>query len=229
MEYLKSDLIAKIGKYEHYFLTKKSSLNNCFDSNSIIFPKQIHSDKILTLRNSREWERIKDNPKPPEADAVILLNEGMGAGVVTADCVPVIIAAKNKRAGAVIHSGWRGTVINIAGKTAKKMLEECSISPVDVYAVIGPSIGICCYEVGEEVFQKFKKTFANNETILNEKNGKYFISLSSAVFYQLLDIGIPQKNIEIKNLCTFCRSDLFHSYRREGKSSGRQAAILLIK
>ncbi len=193
-----------------------------------VMPKQVHSDGILLVGGSEDFRKKSGRFNPPEGDAVILACRGASASVITADCVPVIVVCRNAAVGAVIHSGWRGTALNIAGKTVREMIERFSIRPDEIIAAIGPSIGFCCYEVGEEVFVKFKELFGNNEKIIKEENGKFFVSLKDAVFSQIKEEGVLLGNIEIFNICTSCKSELFFSYRRDRGVTGRQASVLKI-
>lgn len=255
---LRAESIGRTDEYSHFFTTRISgnskdvfsSLNLGFSSGDsienvhrnwehfkaetgmekdrIILPKQVHSDKILTIETCEHFNEILSEKNSREADAVILGCRGTSAAVVTADCVPVILASREKPAGAVIHSGWKGTMLNIAGKTVKAMIKKYCLSPSEFVAVIGPSIGACCYEVGKEVFTKFKGLFGINEAVIKHSNGRYFISLTDAVSIQLENEGIPSGNIEIMYMCTSCNEELFFSYRRDNGVTGRQASVLKV-
>jgi len=255
---LRAESIGRTKEYSHFFTTRISgnskdaflSLNLGFSSgdhienicknweyleaetgiekDQIIIPKQIHSDRILLIESRNHFNKILSDRNPPEADAVILGCHDTAAAVVTADCVPVILISREKAVGAVIHSGWKGTISNIAGKTVKTMIQKNFLSPFKLVAVIGPSIGACCYEVGKDIFLKFKELFGMNETIIKQCNGRYFISLEDAVSLQLANEGIPSQNIEIMYMCTSCNKELFFSYRRDKGVTGRQASVLKV-
>ena len=255
---LQAESIGRTNKYSHFFTTRISgnskgafsSLNIGLSSGDrienvyknweyleaeagmekgrVIIPKQIHSDNILTVETFEHFNEILNEKNPREADAVILGCRGTAAAVVTADCVPVILVSREKSAGAVIHSGWKGTMLNITGKTVKNITKKYSLSPLELVAVIGPSIGACCYEVGNEVFIKFRELFGMNDTIIKESNSRYFISLADAVCLQLENEGIPSRNIEIMYMCTSCNEELFFSYRRDKGITGRQGSVLKV-
>ena len=121
---------------------------------------------------------------------------------------------------AAIHAGRQGTTLHIMTKVLKKMEEEFGCSSKDLLIAIGPSIGPCCYEVDEKVFQQEWEPFSAART-----SGKWMVDLGQINIAQMKEKGIKEEQISWINLCTRCQSDLFFSYRKEGKT-GRQLSFI---
>ncbi len=159
----------------------------------------------------------------PKSDALVTNTSQLFLSISTADCTPVMLYDPVTKTVAGIHAGWRGTLAGIVKNTVAKMREHCNVTPADVLAFIGPSAGKCCYEVGEEVALKF------SEECRGKKSGaKYLLDLKRANMIQLLENGVQESHIEVHSDCTI-RNDLYHSYRRDGKASGRMHAIIGLK
>jgi YfiH family protein len=184
---------------------------------------QTHSDAVF-VHNA-------DNRATDEgADAHITDRQGVALGIVTADCVPVLLIDRKKRIVAAVHAGWRGTAKKIVQKTVEKMSDYFGSKSEDLTAGIGPSIGQCCYEVDEKVIEPMKKGFDYlNRFSAQKKENKWHIDLQMINREQLIETGLMPDNINIVNLCTSCHSDLFYSYRRDGAGTGRMMAVVMIK
>jgi YfiH family protein len=154
-----------------------------------------------------------------------------------------------------VHAGWRGTLARIVTKTLGRMRAEFGTRPSDVTAALGPGIGRCCYEVGSEVAQAFLGQFANArdwfdgpfDTLSVGESPDFLpwltmippghqpppervqLDLRASNRWQLIDAGVPARNISVSTLCTACRTDLFFSYRREGPHTGRMLSTIGIK
>jgi YfiH family protein len=129
--------------------------------------------------------------------------------VKTADCIPVLLIDVRRRAVAAVHAGWRGTVAGIVGRAIDGMRARYDTDPADLHAAIGPGIGKCCYEVGPEVAAQFGE------------QGRAHIDLPAANRAQLLTAGVTPARLHASNLCTRCRPDEFHSFRRDKELAGR--------
>jgi YfiH family protein len=214
---------------------------------TLIAMRQFHSDVI----------RVAAAPvaEAPKADGLITSTPGLLLGVQTADCVPILLADTGRRAVAAIHAGWRGTLARIAVKALGQMRMEFGTEPRDVVAALGPAIGRCCYEVGPEVAQAFAAQFppaadwfdgpfeqlAHGEeplwlpwlTMMPPGHvpppARVQLDLRASNRWQLIDAGVPEKQISVSDLCTACRADLLFSYRREGAKTGRLMAVIGIK
>jgi hypothetical protein len=146
-----------------------------------------------------------------------------------ADCVPIYIYDKFNKVISLLHAGWKGTLGKISWSALNKMNSIYNTRPLDCTAVIGPSIGPCCYEIDEDVVFKFKEKAFNLTKIISCKNDHYLLNLWEANKQTLLEYGIPDNNIFISKLCTCCNNDIFFSYRGENGSTGRMAAILALR
>ncbi|AAC06517.1 peptidoglycan editing factor PgeF [Aquifex aeolicus] len=171
----------------------------------IYLPIQRHTDKVIKLID-------KDSP-PLEGDAVITNLKNVEIGVRTADCVPIILLGK-EWVGAV-HAGWRGLKKGIIAKTLKALKEE---GEDDITALVFPSAKGCCYEVGKE----FKEFFRRN---LKERNGKLFFDPQREAVEQLRENGI--KSILVWEKCTICSPEL-PSYRRDKTKERMLTSVVIL-
>jgi YfiH family protein len=245
LPYFEIPEIAKIGWIQHAFLTRKGGVSfppydslNIGDDNSdqdehvsqnknliakafhfdpghLIVPNQIHQDQILLLRKP-----AFTLPSPMEYDALITNALNTLLGILTADCLPILVVDQKKRVIAAIHAGRQGTALHITTKVFKKMEEEFGCSSEDFLIALGPSIGPCCYEIDERVFQPEWEPFSTLRGA-----GKWMVDLAHINIAQMKREGIKEEQISWINLCTHCHRDLFFSYRREGQT-GRQLSFI---
>lgn len=190
---------------------------------NFVTAQQTHSDHVHIVRQkqTRGWYAQED--AIAECDALVTDQKGIILCILTADCVPVLLCDPKKEMVAAVHAGWRGTEAKIVAKTVEKMQEAFGCSPSDIVAGIGPAIGGCCYEVGEDV----AKHFRDRPDVLEEKEGgKYMLNLPLENCLQLMDAGVPQVQIEQSGICTACESDTYFSYRKEKGCSGRFMSLI---
>ena len=157
-------------------------------------------------------------------DGLVTDKSGICLTVFIADCVPVLIADPKTRCIAAVHSGWRGTAKKITANAVKLMAEKYGADPKDMVAAVGPCIGKCCYEVGEDVL----KGFGNPAFFTAKKNGKYMLDLNLANYSVLEGAGLSRENIHVSGECTFCKSDLYYSHRATNGKRGNLAAMIEI-
>ena len=153
----------------------------------------------------------------PECDALYATDRHLALGIKVADCLPVSLCDPAHRVIANIHSGWRGAVQNIIGVTLDNLARETAFDPHEAYAYLGPSIRVCCFEVGEEVAAQF-----DGQWIDRARGAKPHVDLARMTEDVLRGRGV--RNIIDTKMCTKCGEPLFHSYRRDRKS-GRNLAI----
>ena len=169
-------------------------------------------------------------------DAMITDIPGVAIGVRTADCIPVLLYDPVKKAAAAIHSGWRGTVSKIIGKTVIKMQSTYASQPSDILAFIGPGICVDCFQVGDEVALKFKEAGFDINSLWsfrgpktgNGMEGGHHIDLKEACRQTLVESGLKNENIQITGLCTYDDNDLLYSARKEGIECGRNITYIKI-
>lgn len=201
---------------------KKVDANTGIISCSIGAQKLAHMDQV----HGRTVVSFKKNKSPykgniPEADGIITDIPGLALMVKQADCQGVILFDPVKKVVSAVHSGWKGSVKNIIGKTVEKMTKDFNCLPENIAAAIGPSLGPCCGE-----FISYKKIFPSSfNRFMVKENYFDFWSISES---QLTDAGLRPENIEKAGICTRCSTDMFFSYRGEGKT-GRFATIAMIK
>lgn len=186
-----------------------------FSLEDVAYLSQCHSDYIHIYPNIQT-----------EGDALITNVRGVAVGIFTADCVPVLIFDEENKAVAAIHSGWRGTYNKIVSKTIDKMTDVYGSKVEDIKVFIGPHMRDCCYEVGQELMDKFNNdnTYKNHDIF----NGKK-LSMEKCIIKQLKDKSVPDKNIVTLNYCTFCSTNpRFYSYRR-GEKDKRLFSFIYIK
>jgi hypothetical protein len=218
---------------------------------------QVHSaaiHRVYAATGAPDWARLRKNKLAETGgDGLITNTPGMLLGVRVADCFPVIVADRKRRAVGIFHAGWRGTSQRIVEKGIGEMRRQLGCNPDNLLAVIGPGIGPCCYEIGEEVENEFDSQFVYSKELfedvfdswslktkypmlfLNQRapgHGEPAMSrhldLVKANWCQLLDAGIPSENIQSMNQCTACHTDLFFSYRKE-QVTGRMLAVIGIR
>ena len=157
-----------------------------------------------------------------EGDGLVCASPGDLAGVWTADCVPLLLLAPRRRVAAVVHSGWRGTVAGIVDEALAKLRDAHGIALEAVEAALGPSIGGCCYEVGEEVREAFRAA-EKGESGFSTHGGRLHLDLREVLEAQLHEAGVIQ--VERVGPCTACKTDQLFSSRKEGKT-GRQLSFV---
>jgi YfiH family protein len=190
-----------------------------------VVAEQTHSDNItvITQTGTKGWEALENAVS--ESDALVTALPNVMLAILTADCVPILLYDRKRKAVAAVHAGWKGTRSEIVLQTVRKMIEVYGSDPADILAGIAPSIGVCCYEVGEEVAEHF----SDIPDVLRRKGKKYMLDLPAVNHYQLLEAGIPEPNIELSGVCTACEVDSFFSYRKEQGCSGRFMSLIGIR
>ncbi|NDV77600.1 peptidoglycan editing factor PgeF [Dysgonomonas sp. 511] len=190
----------------------------------IYVPYQTHEDKAVVI--NEEFLQKSDLEKIQAlngADALITNQKNICIGITTADCVPILIYDPVQNVFAAIHAGWKGSVLKIAGSTAKAMVEQFGCKESDLLAGIAPCISQKHFEVGEEVVDAFLSAGFAFEDIAyrNKDTGKAHIDLERVNELTLLSAGILPENIEKAGLCTYSNPDKFFSARRQTVHSGR--------
>ncbi len=177
--------------------------------------RQIHSDRVVNAANVRDREQ--------EGDALITDKAGLSIGVRTADCVPLLILDSGQRAIAAVHAGWRGTAAHIVKNAVENLATAFGSKSEDLFVAIGPSIRVCCYEVGEEVAKRLSEQFPEWG---EEDRARRNVDLVEANRRQLSVAGVPAQQVFDSGLCTACLSTQFFSYRREPENPGRMISAI---
>ena len=176
--------------------------------------RQVHSRDYV--RADRPW-----GPDRPAADAVLTDRPGVLVGVRTADCLPVLLADPRTRSVAAVHAGWRGAAAGVLPTAVNALAVEYGARPAEIEAAIGPGIGVCCFEVGEEVAGRFSERFVDRQRV------RPHVDLASALEAQLARCGVAR--CETIRECTSCRLDRYFSHRAERGRTGRMLAVIGVR
>ncbi len=194
-----------------------------------LFLDQVHGCNVLVVEDVPAGERHLP------FDAAVTSSLNIPIIILTADCLPLLLFDPVKRVAGAVHAGWRGTALSIAEKTVEVMCNRYGSRAADIVAAMGPAIGPCCYEVGEEVEEAFCREengfpFPWKSALFRmpEKGVRKHFDLAGANRLQLLRSGIRPENISLPDACTCCDADSFYSYRRDGNATGRQGALVML-
>ena len=180
--------------------------------NNVAYSLQVHSNSI----------GIVESPGMiGEYDSLITKKYGILLAIQVADCLPIFIADKNKSIIGLIHAGWRGSNLGVTRDTIALIKKDFHVSPTDIITFIGPSIRSCCYEVGEEVAERF-----DSKHLIRNSNNHYYLDLVDVNLEQLKIAGLKNHNIRIDKRCTKCCKGLLHSFRRDGQRAGRNVCFI---
>jgi hypothetical protein len=180
--------------------------------------RQVHGTTVL----------LADEVTPSsEGDAVVATRPGVAVGVITADCAPVLLRDRRGRAVAAVHAGWRGAAAGILERTLRALRDAAGIEPGDLEAVIGPAVGPCCYEVGDDVRRAFVgRSGIDVDTCFSRRDDRLMFDLRAAVRALAGAAGVG--SVTPLGPCTVC--DLaYASYRRDGAAAGRQLSFIALR
>ncbi len=199
------------------------------DSKNIVRPYQTHTNNVKEVA-----EEIGVFPKELEdVDGLVTDKKNKILSLTFADCTPIYLFDKNKRIIGNIHSGWQGTVKRIAEKAIEFMKKRYSCNTEDIICIIGPTIRECHFEVQKDVRDLFYNEFKSMNNIdeiikYNKETNSYFINTVEINKNLLLKQGILEENIVDSKICSFCNSDIIHSYRKDGIEAGRNTALMCL-
>jgi YfiH family protein len=189
----------------------------CAGGGEPVFMHQVHGDGVWILKAGR-GETGSKRRETPRADAAATDVPGKLLVVQAADCQPVFLYHPERRVIAIIHSGWRGSIANITGRTVRILIDAFDCRPENVIAGIGPSLGPCCAE-----FRNYIKEIP--PAFWRYKDSGCHFDFWSLTQDQLCEAGLSEDQVHVSGLCTRCRTDLFFSYR-EKTPTGRFAAVI---
>ena len=196
-----------------------------------VSPEQVHGTEVYQVRDEDKGRGALAYAEAiPRTDALITDVPGVPLLLCFADCVPLIFYDEEHHAIGAAHAGWKGTVGGVAGNTVSAMQRAFGTEPDKLLAGIGPAIGPCCYEVGEEVEAQFREIWPRHaDKLFSMQEGRRKLDLWEANRQQLLSAGLPAANIECAETCTACQHKWFFSYRADGGRTGRLAAVIALK
>jgi YfiH family protein len=170
---------------------------------------QVHGVNVHRAMHENAWRECDS------CDALWSDHRGVALGIKIADCLPVSLLDSAHAVIANAHSGWRGAV---QGVTAAA-LDASHVDPASSFAYLGPSIRVCCFEVGEEVASQFEARY------IDRTHAKPHIDLVRFTIDLLRARGFAEERISDSELCTRCEGSIFHSYRRDQEARGRNLQI----
>jgi YfiH family protein len=186
----------------------------------VVTMRQVHGDSIVEVKD-------KTLKEAGEADGMITGDADLYLAVLTADCVPLLFVAPKQKLVAAVHAGWRGTLAGIAAKTVRLFKSQYDVEANDLEVALGPSIGVCCYEVKDDVTVPLMKKWEKLTTpSIFVKEGKSFVNLRRLNRDILRASGVPGNQLFQVGPCTSCASEEFFSYRRERSETGRQMSLI---
>jgi YfiH family protein len=191
----------------------------------LLLISQVHEATVV------EASKGRSRPWPtPRADAIISNDSSAAIAVRVADCVPILLAEASGGSVGAVHAGWRGVSRRVAIAAVEAMQVRYGVRPERMLAAVGPCIGPCCYEVGVDTRNAFLAS-GHHRSLLDQwfeptGDGKFHLDLWQATRDQLEGAGLRPSNIYVAELCTRTHAARFHSYRADGASAGRMAAVI---
>lgn len=201
-----------------------------FDFNTLVASAQDHHTYVRKVGKENIGTGITKPRDMESVDALITNEAGVTLVTYYADCTPLFFVDTKKKAIALAHAGWRGTVGRIGEEVVKKMSAEFGTNPADLVCAVGPAISKCCYEVDKACADEFYnlKDLDNTEFIFPKENNKFMIDLLEANRQILIKAGVNPDNITVSDLCTRCNSELLWSHRATNGQRGTMCAMMCI-
>lgn len=202
------------------------------DVEEIVCSEQTHTTNLRVVGKKDGGKGITRDRDYRDVDGLLTDEPGVCLATFFADCVPLYFVDTKRRAIALAHSGWRGTVARMGQCVVEKMREVYGTNPADLTAAVGPSICQECYEVSEDVAQAFAEAFRGpgqaDELLLKKGGGKYQLDLWRANEIVLTEAGVPAERIQVTDLCTCHNSSYLFSHRASHGQRGNLGAFLRI-
>lgn len=178
---------------------------------------QVHGKGVVRATGGAIWRECDS------CDALFSSALGTALGIKIADCLPVTIADMKHGVIANVHSGWRGAAQRIVAETLDVIERQTEFDAGVAQAWLGPTIRACCFEVGDEVVDQLRASYADTETFVDRSRAKPHVDVAGLTTALLVQRGFAPENVHDSGLCTRCDGSIFHSYRR--RQGGRNLAI----
>ena len=200
------------------------------DFETLVASAQDHNTVVRCVTSENYGVGITKPRDLQSVDALITNEKNVTLVTYYADCTPLFFVDTKKKAIALAHAGWRGTVGRIGQKVVEKMTAEFGTNPSDLVCAIGPAISKCCYEVDKGCADNFYAfgDLDNSKFIFPKENNKYMLDLLETNRQILIKAGVNPDNITVSDLCTRCNSDLLWSHRATNGNRGTMSAFLVI-
>ncbi|MBE6990355.1 MAG: peptidoglycan editing factor PgeF [Ruminococcaceae bacterium] len=190
-----------------------------------VLSRQVHEDNVRLVTDADVGKGLWRERDYASADALICSTPGLPLVVFSADCNVILLHDPVRRAIGAAHAGWKGTALGIVKKTVEAMESQFGCDPSDLRAAIGPAIGTCCFETDDDVPTALRAALGEGaKPYMNWNGHKWHIDLKAVNTLWLRCAGVER--IDVCELCTACRQDLFWSHRKVGNARGTQAAMI---
>ncbi|HOK42550.1 MAG TPA: peptidoglycan editing factor PgeF [Thermoclostridium caenicola] len=197
---------------------------------NMVLSRQVHGCRVFRVDDTHRGMGVIRPRSYDEVDGLTTDIPGIMLVTYYADCVPLYFYDPVKKAICLSHSGWKGTLLDIAGESVKTMKNHYQSRPEDIRVSLGPHIRACCFEVGDDVARKFFDTFPwSEESAGKNDKGKWTLNLEAVIRGSLLRHGILEQHIFSCPFCTKCEHDVFFSHRGSVGKTGTGAALLMIR
>jgi YfiH family protein len=229
-DFASMNLGGKWGDAPANVLENRRRLQRAAGSDVVFAATQVHGAVVLPVGAGDQAAAIAQR----RADGLCTAVAGMVVSVYVADCIPVLMADARTGAVAAVHAGWRGTVAGVVPAAVRRMGDEFGTRPADLRVALGPAIGVCCFEVGEEVVQAVEAVTARlpetptaeSAGVVRRGAGKPHVDLKRLNQLLLVAAGVPLDSIDAGPECTSCDRARFFSYRRDGGRTGQMVGFI---
>jgi len=200
------------------------------DAEMIVVAHQTHGNGVAIATAIDAGRGAMPGSMPlAQADALLSREPGVVLLTLHADCMPILLCDPIRRVVASIHAGWRGTVVDVCGATAREMNVQFGTRPEEIVAFLGPAIGSCCYEVGNDVYNAWLSAGADSGShAIHPRHARFAFDLAAANRTLLERAGVRPERIETSGICTRCNGDEWFSHRGQGADTGRYGAFIAL-
>ena len=196
------------------------------DENSACVTNQVHKADVRIVTAADRHEALSKTPY--EADGLVTAEKGLPIFCFTADCVPALLWDSEGKAAGAVHCGWRSSVADIL-KNAVDAMVSLGARPESIRAALGPALGRCCFESDDDVPEAITVWLGGDtEGLFDPRPPKTVVELRLADARRLLQLGVPEENIDISDECTYCLHDKYWSHRYTKGQRGSQAAVIML-
>lgn len=220
MRVFRSSMLEKYNGVIHGFVHDPGGLDlpkiaSACGLESILTVNQVHGNSVFFADRGAGEKLV-------EADSIVTRQKGVGVGIFTADCLPILLCFPDSGCVCAVHAGWRGTFSHVVKNCLAAVCEKYSLRPQDSLAVIGPAIRKCCYEVRDDVASQFVSRFGGGDWLFEKGDGKFLLDLAELNRIELRDAGVLK--IETMDMCTCCQD--LPSYRRDGSGTDKMISFV---
>ncbi len=201
-----------------------------YEADRLVLGRQVHETSVVVVDESNAGngaDSVESSIR--RVDGLITSTPDLPIGVMAADCVPILIVDPERSAVGAIHAGWRGTVDGIATAAVQAMQNAFGSDPADLQVCLGPSICRSCYQVGDEVVDRWESgRFARVASPVDVTSSGYYFDLRAANLGQLREVGVQNSSIEVSDLCTKCANGSMFSRRGLGPKTGLFTSVIML-